>query len=186
MTGSSLRRAGWLAMISAVLTLPLFWFSLQNQGSTDLSLKVVDAIIQVLGACLFVVLSVVLRRFLGRRFAFHAADRVIGLMIISNLAIGVFSLAATFVPGMQQAMAAVIIGAAFALGVLQLRFGYLLLALPDDLGGMCRPYAYLNMAVGACLASIVLAPLAIVLSAIADVMLGTIFLQAARSIDTTV
>jgi hypothetical protein len=186
MTGNSLRRAGWLAMTSAILTLPLLWFSLQNQGRTELSLKVMDLIIQVVGACLFVALSIMLRRFLGRRFAFHATDRVIGLMIISNLGIGLMSLVATFAPAVQQAAAAVMVGAAFALGVLQLRFGYLLLSLPDDLGGMLRPFAYLNMAVGACLASIILAPLAIVLSAVADVMLGTIFLQAARTIDTTV
>jgi hypothetical protein len=172
-------------MTSALLTLPLFLFSLQNQGQTDWYLKVLDAIIQVVGAGLFVVLSVVLRRFLGRRFAFHDTDRIIGLMIISNLGVGALSLTATFVPPLQQAATSIVVAAVFVLGLLQLRFGYLLLALPDDLGGMRRPYAYLNMAVGACLASIILVPLAIVMSAVADVMLGTIFLQAARSIDTT-
>jgi hypothetical protein len=185
MTGGRLRFAGWLAMASALLTLPLFLFSLQNQGQTDFTMKVLDAGIQVLGAALFVFLCVTLRRFLGRRFSFHATDRIIGLMIVSNLAIGGLTLAATFAPQLQPAASAIAVGAVFAMGVLQLRFGFLLLALSDELGGLRRPYAYLNMAVGACLASIVLVPLAIVLSAVADVMLGTIFLQAARSIDTT-
>ena len=173
-------------MASAMLTLPLFLFSLFNQGRTDLPFKLLDAGIQLLGTMLFVVLSMLFRRFLGRRFNFHGADRIIDLMIISNLVICVISLIAAILPTMAEAVAQLVLIAAILLGILQLKFGYILLALPDDLGGMRRPYAYLNMATGVCLASIVLMPVAIVLSAIADVMLGTIFLQASRSISTSV
>lgn len=185
MTGGSLRWAGWLAMASAVLSLPMFLFSLQNQGNTAPLFKIVDAVMQVAGTALFVMLTLLLRRFLGRRFNFHDADRIIDLMIITNLIVAVISLVTTFLPSLQQAAAQVILIVVLVMGILQLRFGYVLLALPDDLGGLRRPYAYLTMATGICLASIILVPVAVVLSAVADVMLGTIFLQACRSIKTT-
>jgi hypothetical protein len=186
MTGGSLRWAGWLAMTSALLSLPLLLFSLMNQGTNDLWVKTLDAALQVVGTALFVLLALLLRRFLGRRFNFHGIDRVIDLLIVSNLVIGLIALSVAFFPALQEAGTQVLVVALILLGILQLRFGYLFLAVPDDLGGMRRPYAYLNIATGVCLASIVLVPLAVVLSAIADVMLGTIFLQASRSIKTTV
>jgi hypothetical protein len=45
-----------------------------------------------------------------------------------------------------------------------------LLKLPDDLGGMLKPFCYANMATGIFLASIVLIPLGILTSAISDLM----------------
>jgi hypothetical protein len=92
----------------------------------------------------------------------------------------------TAIPEFEEVIAQVLILVVIALGILQARFGSLLLSLPDELGGLRRPYAYLNIVTGICLASIVLVPIAIVSGAIADVMLGTIFLQSARSISTTV
>lgn len=185
MTGGSLRRAGWLAMISAIITLPLFWWSLASHASKDLQGKIIESTIQVVGTLLFVWLSLLLRRFLNRRFAFHGTDRIINLMIISNLVIGILSLLGTAFPGFEEVISQVLILVAITMGVLQARFGYLLLSVPDELGGLRRPYAYLNIITGICLASIVLVPIAIVCGAIADVMLGTIFLHSARSISTT-
>lgn len=185
MTGGSLRRAGWLAMISAIITLPLFWWSLASHASKNLQGKVIESTIQVVGTILFVLLCVLLRRFLNRRFAFHGIDRIIDLLIISNLVIGLLSLLGSFLPEFEAIIAPVLILVAIAMGMLQARFGYLLLSVPDELGGLRRPYAYLNIVTGICLASIVLVPIAIVCGAIADVMLGTIFLQAARTISTT-
>jgi len=63
----------------------------------------------------------------------------------------------------------------------QLQFGYKLLKLPDDLGGMLKPFCYANMATGIFLSSIVLLPLGILASAISDLMLGTIFLSVSKS-----
>lgn len=186
MTGGSLRRAGWLAMISAAITLPFFWWSLVNQGDKALYIRIADAAIQVVGTVLFVLLCVLLRRFIRGRFGFTAADRVIDLLIISNLVIAVLSLVMLAFPELETAVTQVMLIAIVTMGLLEARLGYMLLALPDDLGGLRKPYAYLIMLCGVFLASIILAPIAILLGAVADVMLGTIFFQASRSISTTV
>jgi hypothetical protein len=62
-----------------------------------------------------------------------------------------------------------------AQGVVQAHFGYKLLKLPNDLGGMLKPFCYVNMATGILMATIILIPVGIVVSAISDLMLGTIF-----------
>ena len=185
MTGSGLRRAGWLAMVSAISTLPLFWWSVTIRADKNLSERITEAAIQVAGTALFVILSLLFRRLLRQRHRFHGVDRIIDLLIISNLLIGVLSLIGTAVPALAESVGMVLVPVAVAMGILQARFGYLLLALPVDLGGLRTPYAYLNMVAGICLASIVLVPVAIIAGAIADVMLGTIFFQSARSISTT-
>ena len=186
MSRAGLRGAGWLAMASALASLPFFLWSVQNQGKSDPQAIMTTAGMQAVGTGIFVLLMLLLRRFLRLRCSFSAADRVIALMIISNVTICLFTLATIVIPSLDQSAAAVEIITVVAFGLCQFRLGFLLLSLSDDLLGMRIPYAYLNMMTGICLASVLLVPIAVILSAIADVMLGTIFLQAARSIDTTV
>jgi hypothetical protein len=63
---------------------------------------------------------------------------------------------------------------------MQIMFGVKLLQLPDDLKGLHKPYCYLNIITGFCLATVVLLPAGIVASAVTDIMLGTIFFQSAK------
>ena len=63
---------------------------------------------------------------------------------------------------------------------MQIMFGVKLLQLSNDLKGLHKPYCYLNIITGICLATVVLLPVGILASAITDVMLGTIFFQAAK------
>jgi hypothetical protein len=65
------------------------------------------------------------------------------------------------------------------LGLLQTILGYRLQKLPSELGGVLKPYCWLNMATGLFLASIILIPLGILTGAVTDIMLGTILFQEA-------
>jgi hypothetical protein len=66
------------------------------------------------------------------------------------------------------------------LGIVQAQFGFRLRRLPDNLGGLLKPFCYANMATGILLASVILMPLSIIISALSDLMLGTIFFNMSR------
>ena len=84
-------------------------------------------------------------------------------------------------PSLESAVGVFGIFMVMVLGILQIAFGVRLLRLPDDLGGLHKPYCYLNIVTGACLTSIILIPVGMLAGAVSDVMLGTIFFQIAST-----
>jgi peptidoglycan biosynthesis protein MviN/MurJ (putative lipid II flippase) len=67
------------------------------------------------------------------------------------------------------------------LGIVQVQFGNRLLKLSNNLDGMLKPFCYANMATGILLATVVLIPLSIPVSALSDLMLGTIFFNMSKN-----
>ena len=65
--------------------------------------------------------------------------------------------------------------------VLGMSFGFRLLRLESDLGGLTRPLAYTVVVASLCFVTVVLSPVGFVLLAAADVFLGLIFLREERS-----
>jgi hypothetical protein len=179
-SATTLKIAGWLAMLSAVITLPLVYLSFRLEGRIDPAAQLVETAIQVVGVVIFVAVTVLLKRFLNSTCRFHLADRLIDVMIKANIVICVMVILSLYLKPLQESLSVFIVLMVVALGIVQALFGVRLLKLHDDLGGMLKPYCYLNMATGILSASVVLIPGAILLGAIADVMLGTIFFQAAR------
>jgi hypothetical protein len=168
--------AGWLAMTSALVTIP--WLILSFfLDKTELWVKVAEGTLLVGSTALFVYTFLTLRVLL-HRYAFSATDRPIALLIQTNIVTTTVSLLALAVPSIADGAGVVGIGLVVAIGVFHALFGLRLLHLTDDLGGLHRPYCYLNMITGICLASLVLLPVGILSSAVADVMLGTIFFRA--------
>ncbi len=175
MTPVRLVVSGWLAMASALLTIPLFLLSFRLTGVDDLVARGAEAGLMVVGTTLFVYLTLTLRRILHLGYAFHDADLPIALLIKANVvltAVGVIGLA---VPSLASSVGMFTIIAFLPLGIFQAFFALRLMRLPADLNGLLRPYCYLNLATGICLALVITAPLALLAGAIADVMLGTIF-----------
>jgi ABC-type uncharacterized transport system permease subunit len=177
-----LKVAGWLAMASAFLTLPLIYLSFRLESRLDLTATAIQTIIQIFGIILFVAIVLYLKRLLNSHFKFHSTDRTIDLMIIANVVTGFLSVATLYFAPFKESIGSVVIAILVIQGIVQIRFGYKLLKLPHDFGGMLKPFCYANMATGILLASIVLIPLGIVVSAISDLMLGTIFLDMSKLI----
>jgi len=96
-------------------------------------------------------------------------------IVTGVLSIGVFSF-----PALKESLQSAVIVVLVALGIIQAQFGYRLLKLSDDLGGLLRPFCYANMATGIFLASVILMPLSIFVSAVSDLMLATIFFNISR------
>lgn len=106
----------------------------------------------------------VFNRFLSEVCHYRGADRTI-LVVIGVLCfdvIAMLSLLVSHAPGFQMyriplGLYGLILSyphfAYFGLGVALIAFGYSLLRAPDDLGGLLRPYAQVQIATGAALAA---------------------------------
>jgi hypothetical protein len=182
LTYRMLKTAGWLAMASAFASIPLTYFSFQLDGSADSGATGILVGIQLVGMILYVAIALFLRRLLNARFTFHDTDRSIDLMIVLNVAASVIAVVATCLSHVKEKEALEIAALAIVAfqGLVQVRFGVRLLRLQDSLDGMLKPFCYLNMATGICMASVVLMLVGVLVSSISDLMLGTIFFYIAR------
>jgi hypothetical protein len=179
MTHRRLMAAGWLAMVSAALTVPWIIATFFLAEKTGAAAKAVEASLLVCGTVLFVYLLATLRRLLHERYDFRGTDGAIALLIKANIVSAAVALLGLAIPSMEEAIGVFGIIMVVIVGILQLSFGFKLLQLPTTLKGLHKPYCYLNMVTGGCTAVIVLLPLGVLTSAVADVMLGTIFFHAA-------
>ena len=176
--------AGWLAMASAFLTLPLVYLSFRLEGGGDSFAGELQACIQAFGTLLFLAIILYLKKLLNALFNFHATDRSIDLMVMASMLTGVLSIGAFSFPVLKESLQSAVLVILVGMGIVQVRFGYRLLKLPHELGGLLKPFCYTNMATGIFLASVVLMPLSIVVSALSDLMLGTIFFNMSRAAGT--
>lgn len=182
MTHRTLNIAGWLTMISAFISIPMAYLAFELEGRVDADGTLMLAIMQAAGTLLFVAITLFLKRFLNLVFRFHDTDKSIDLMRMANVVSGI-----VLVGGMYLSMTKETVGiAALVLmvfqGIIQIRFGYKLLKLQNNLDGLLKPFSYLNMVTGICIASILLILVGVVVSAISDLMLATIFFNVSRQL----
>ncbi|MEI6305887.1 MAG: hypothetical protein WCP33_03600, partial [Deltaproteobacteria bacterium] len=176
---------GWLTMVSAFASIPLSYLDFKLEGKVDAVAALIQGVLQIAGTLLFVIITLLLKRFLNRLLMFHHTDKCIELMIMANIVSGVFILGGLALPKIREAAGIAALLMVVFEGVIQLQFGYKLLKLENSLGGLLKPYCYLNMATGVCVASIVLILPGVAVSAISDLMLATIFFNVAKQIKET-
>ena len=164
-------------MSSAFLTLPLVYVSYILENKADLISTLIQTFIAILGAILFTLVVLFLKQFINSFFKYHSTDHNLALMIVANIVITVLTLVALFFGQLKESIEYIVLAVIVAQGIVQIQFGYKFLKLPNDLGGMLKPFCYANIAAGVLMATILLIPLGIVVSAISDLMLGTIFLN---------
>jgi hypothetical protein len=180
LTRGRLATAGRLAMVSALLTVPWIVLTLFLAEKDGVGLRAGQTVLLLAGTVIYVFLMATLRRLFHEKYAYVGTDAIIALLIKANVVSAVVSAAGLVVPALESSLAVFGIIVAAFLGILQLLFGLRLFTFPDPLRGLHRPYCWLNIVTGFCVAVIVLLPIGMVASAVADVMLGTIFFQAAR------
>ena len=182
MSYKSLVAAGWIAMLSAFIALPLVYFTFKLESSADLTSLTIQALLQVFGAVLFVVITRYMKKLLNVQFAFHDTNKQIDLMIMANVVAAVLVLVGLFSPPLKETLSIAAMVVVVFQGIIQIQFGYKLLKLENNLGGMLKPFCYANMLTGICVASVVLIIVGVVVSAISDLMLGTIFFNVAKMV----
>lgn len=182
MSYKTLVAAGWITMIGAFIALPLTYLMFKLEGRGDLTAQTIQTLIQLFGTVLFVVITRYMKTLLNLQFAFHDTDRYIDLMIMANVVAGVLVLAGLFFSPLKETLGIAALVIMVFQGIVQIQFGYGLLKLQENIGGMLKPFCYANMLTGLCVASVVLIIVGVVVSAIADLMLGTIFLNMAKQV----
>lgn len=180
MTYKSLVAAGWITMVSAFIALPLAYLTFKLEGKTDSTGPTVLALSQVFGTVLFVVITRYFKKLLNVHFAFFDTDRQIDLMIMANIGAGMLVLAGLFFTPLKETLGIAVMVILVFQGIVQIQFGYRLQKLQNNLGGMLKPFCYTNIATGICIASVVLIFVGVVVSAVSDLMLGTIFFSVAK------
>lgn len=171
--------SGWLAMASAILTVPWLILSLSVAGNKNMMVKGVEAAMLAAGTALTVYLLAALRRLLHEGYRFTGADLPLRLLIWVNIIAAGVSIPGLAIPTLEASLDMFSLVLVVILGIVQIIVGIRLLGLSADFQGLWRPYCYLNMGTGFCLAVTVLAPVGMITGAIEDVMLGTIFFQIA-------
>ena len=179
-TSRTFKTAGSLAMASAFLTLPLAYLSYSLEGRTDSYANEIQTFLQAFGTLIFITIILYLKRFLNFFLKFHDADKSIDFMVMTGMATGVVTIGIFSFPALKESLVSAIVVILVLQGIVQARFGYKLLKLPNDLGGILKPFCYANMATGILLATVILIPLSMVVSAISDLMLGTIFFSISK------
>ena len=193
MEKSTYTLAGWFAIGAAVLSLPLLFLGIM----VDVLTRKGDEMLPVF-LLLFAGVNVAqmtmqiyafsrLRHLLNERFGFHAVDTLIIVIIAMSIALVSVSIASRvglaaglFPEALVPIFLGIIVLFAVPLAVLSIVFALKLLSLQDDLHGLLRPYAYTSIAAGICFATIVLAPLGMLVAAVSTAILGGIFLRADR------
>ena len=172
----------WLTMTSAYATVPMAYLAFLLEGRGDSVGTIMQVGLQVVGTLLFVAITLILKRVLDRLFSFHDTDRNIDLMVMATVGAGGLLIGGLFFPGIRENTEIAALVLMVFQGIVQLQFGYKLLKLRNNLGGMLKPFCFLNMATGLCIASIMLILPGVLLSAISDLMLATIYFEIAREL----
>lgn len=172
--------AGWLAMTSAFASIPVAYLSYRLEGRIDSTATIIQSAIQIAGILIFLAITLCLKKLLNARFKFHDTDKSIDWMIKANVVAGLLTVMALNFTQLKDTLGMAALLIIVAQGVVQIQFGYKLLKLENNLGGMLKPFCYANMATGVCIASVVMILVGVLISAISDLMLGTIFFNMAK------
>lgn len=172
-TTQRLKAAGWLSVINAVLS-----FSVLISDVLDLAVGVTQVILDLTSLVFFIYIFITLRQTLNKIYAFHSADRFITALIVLGVISTVLGLlVGEPLPSRVTTIAIICIIAMIIYAVVLIMFGIQLLYLQDNLFGLLKPFAYTCIAEGVCTATIILAPLALIASAVSDVILAIIFFR---------
>jgi hypothetical protein len=179
-TKEQLTLAGWLSITNAIFAIPSIAMSwlLDTIGGAGAKLSQAILTLASLGLFLYVIIS--LRKLLNYRFQFHEVDLYISLLIWGNVILAAFSLLALGSLGFEWFMTILSIVSFLIFGILSIMFATRLLRLPVNLYGLLKAFCYTTIASGICFITVFLAPVGIIVGAVADVILGIIFFRAAE------
>jgi hypothetical protein len=175
------RLAGWLAILAGAALVPEVLLLLGFDTGRMASLNVLAAGAVILGLRIGFT-SYALLRFrdsLRRSIDFHGLDRLVPAMIVASIALGIAVIAARLpaksdsIPGVWVIL--LVIGG--IAGILSVAIGWRVLKLEANFGGLGRPFAWSCILAPVCFATVVAAPLGLVLLAASSIMLGLILLR---------
>ena len=189
MSDNQFAPAGWMAIAGAIMTLPLlglgFILDIVSQKVSTMHplFPILYVGLGIAQAALIIYAFYRFKVYLNEHHEFHRTDILIIVIIAGAIAITTIGLCGKFVsylgaptPVLLAFIAALVV-VGIPLGILSVIFGIRLLELQDNLNGLLKPYAFLNIAAGICFATFILAPLGFLIDAVGNFMLGLILLR---------
>ena len=175
------RLAGWLAVLAGVALVPEVMLLLGFDTGRLNNLNVLAAGALILGLRIAFTAYALLRfrASLWRSIDFHGLDTLIPWMIAASAALG-FAVIAARLPGTSATYPAIWIVLLLTggfVGILSIAIGWRLLRLDLDFGGLGKPFAWSCILAPVCFASVVAAPLGLLLLAASSILLGLILLR---------
>ncbi len=179
--------AGWLAILLAVILFPTVAGGVLIDLFVSESVlgKMLNIVLSFLTGGLGVYLLWMFKKLLNSRFEFFEADRVLVILIwfhIFFLYIGLSDF--VVISNHVLRIISIIFGAMvfIAFGILNILLGVKILKSKDDLFGLQKPYAYLQITAGVLLLSVLLSPIGLLAATAAYIVQGILFLRAAEDL----
>jgi hypothetical protein len=176
---------GWVAIINAITTIPILVFNIALEQVARHWIGVDPILMLSMGIIILVdtFLYYKFRELLNRRYNFHETDTIILLIILGNILIGSFNIIGYMIPPILMIMKILILVSFVPFGIFFIVFAVQLLKLENDLYGFLKPYAYTTIAVGVCVATVILFVFGVLIGVAAGLMQGLIFLKSAEEVE---
>ena len=181
---SHLRLAGWLSLLSAIITLPLFILAFIAASEVQVSgLSLLSTLAFIFHTGIYCYVYLTFRDFLHTHFSFTKVDRQINIIVGISVIAAVMDVLAFIFSSAQDVVSFLTFFLIIPLGIVSIQMGLSLLQLKDSLSGLKNVFSYLLIFVGVFLVSIVLLIPGLLLGIVVDVVLGIILLRAAMEMD---
>ncbi len=178
-TAKQLWWAGVCCLLSVVLT-PLYFFFIFT-ASTVPVLKDFSVAMAFVMTGLTIYIYLLFKKLLNEKSNFRAANLAISLYILISI---ISALAAPFSNSTDTSLTTTLIavGELFLVGSIAIYLGIQLLRCEDPLFGQNKPIAYLTIAIGITLASVVLAMLGVLISLVLGIVMSIMFFRASKAL----
>lgn len=154
--------AGWVSILSAIITMPTFAWLMSLEGISDISSKLTRVVLVFIDLSLFVYIFLSFKKLLNLQFRFHKVDVWIWMLIFSSVMILVFSLLSLVSNMIEKMFYIISLSIGLLFGIILIVFAIKILALSHNLFGLLRPFAYTSVINGVVSIVIVLYHLAII------------------------
>jgi len=181
-TADNFRWAGFLAIASALLSVPFSLLSSRLAPDHDFFTILVQITLQLAGCSIFVCLMSFLRKFLHAHLSFHGADSYIEFLITIILIFNIGVILGFLLPAWKDALNSFALLLLISFGVSQMLFGIKLFTAPEIHGRMVKLFSFLSVSSGFFIATLVLLRLGILMEAAKDIVMGIMFLKSGSCI----
>ncbi len=182
----NLNLAGWLSVVTAVLSFPLLAISFISGMAEDksASLLYLEALFNTGYVAIYVYIFITFKRLLNQKAGFYDVDKYITFLIWINIIITAVSIITLPFAKAQEIIGIALIILLIPFGIIYVVFGIKLLNCEDNLFGYLKPFSYLTIATGIMITVVVLMLFGMITSIISDVILALIFFKAAKLLQT--
>lgn len=137
--------AGWLSILSAIITFPTFTLLMSLENISDISSKITRLFLVFIDLSLFIYIYLSLKKLLNSQFRFHKVDVWIWMLIFISLMIFVFSLLSLVSNIIEKIFYIISLSLNIFFGIILIIFAIKILDLFHDLFGLLRPFSYTSV-----------------------------------------